>query len=197
MERTIMSKICIAVVDCVDGNAFRTWKPSDHMRTNADDERKVETYEYHDEVEETHLTDFNYIVEKIGKLDEFQIGYLNIPDDMGKPFYNDPNVQKMFKRHNPRVIKRSDYTKLIEMMRKMIADYYNELLINHNDHRSWRGVLETKRDLWESPHDFPYNLDISTKNITNVYVAEMQIWDLVRMYKTIDWMRNTVILYKC
>lgn len=197
-----MSKICIAVVDCIDGNAFRAWRPSDNVVQSklADDERMVQPGSnncYQAEVEETRLTDFNHIVKRIGKRDEFQIGYLNVPDDMGSPFYNDPNVQKMFSRYNPRVIKRADYTKLIEMMRQMIVDYYNDLLINHSDHQSWRGALETKRDLWESPHDFPYDLDISTKNITNVYVAEMQIWDLVRMYKTIDWMRETVILYKC
>lgn len=196
-----MSKICIVVVNSADCNRFRLDPPSIYIpkAKKTEEERTSEVKSQmadggwpRDEGEEVNLTDFNRIVKKIGKRDEFSAGYLTIPDDIGKPFYNNPDVQKIFAKHNPRVINKFEYLQIIEIMRKMIVDNYYDVL---HDKQNWQGVLETKMEMWEYPHDFPYNLDSHTKNITNVYTAEIQIWDLIRMYKNIDWMRDTVIIY--
>ena len=198
-----MSKFCIAVVDCLDSNAFRVEVPSAYMpKAKKTEEEIVEERRARlrsgewprDEDEEVNLIDFKRIIKKIGVFDEFQIGYLAIPESIGNPFYVNQDTQRLFTKHNPRVINKDDFQQIIDMMRKMIVDQYHDIL---QDRRNWQGVLETKMEMWEASHTFPYNLENGSKSITNLYIAEVQIWDLVRMYKAIDWMRNTVVVYQC
>ena len=197
-------KICIAVVDCVDSNAFRVMPPSSYIpkAKKTEEEKAREAREQlmngygwpHDD-EEINLCDFERIAKRLGKRDEFNVGYLTIPESIGSPFFNNPETQGLFANHNPRVINCEDYQKIIDIMRKMIADKYYQIL---QDKQNWQGVLETKLEMWEGHHgETPYNLEPNTTNMVNLYEPESQIWDLIRMYKTIDWMRDTIILYNC
>lgn len=194
-------KICIVVVDAIDSNAFRHDPPNFYApkAKKTEEERKAEVKAQladggwpRDEEECVDRTDFNRFIKKLNKSDEFRAGYLSIPADIGKPFFWNVETQQMFAKHNPRVLNKDDYLKIIEMMRKMIADRYYDIL---HDRHNWQGVLESRMEMWESSHEFPYNLEHNTSNIANVYDAEIQIWDLVRMYKTIDWIGDNVIVY--
>lgn len=191
-------KICIAVVDCIDSNAFRVESPANYLHNKkvAREERensRIDFYELRrNEEEDKDLLNFDRVIKKIGKRDEFKAGYLNIPDDFGKPFFTNPETHQLFSRYNPRVINKAEYEKIIEITRKMIAERYYQIL---QDPNNWRGVLETKMEMWEGLSGFPYDLDGNNTKMTNVFEPEIQIWDLIRMYKSIDWMRDNVVVY--
>lgn len=199
-------KICIVVADGIDSGAFRSAPPHyyDTKAKKSEKDRKAEIESQlasggwpRAEEEGINLADFNRIVKKFYngdryKADEFRAGYLSVPSTIGKPFFTNPETQQLFARYNPRVINRNEYLQIIEAMRKMIVDQYHQTL---HDRHNWQGVLESKLEMWESPHEFPYDLDCANTRITNVYTAEIQIWDLIRMYKAIDWLRDNVIVY--
>jgi hypothetical protein len=194
-------RICIAVMDSANTSSVRISNSSRYAsKAQKTEEEKCAIMEEQmadggwprDEDEDVDLTNFNNIVDQVSKNDEFKIGYLTIPEDIGKPFFNNPATQAMFAKYNPRIINKAEYQQIIEIMRKMIVDQCYKVL---SDRHSWQGALESRLERWESPHEFPYDLDNKETKITNAYTAEIQIWDLIRMYKTIDWMRNDVVVY--
>jgi hypothetical protein len=197
-----MKKFCIVAMDCVDSNAFRVAEPSAYMPKpkKTEEERLAELRAQlanggwpRDEEEDVNPVDLNRIINRIGRRDEFRTGCMPIPDDIGKPFFTNPETQKLFAKYTPRILNKSDYEQIIETMRKRIVDNYYEALRNPNN---WRGVLETKMEMWEAPHEYPYNLDFHSNSITNLHNIEIQIWDLIRMYKAVDWLRDTVMVYE-
>ena len=148
-----------------------------------------------EEEEEIDRTAFCRFVEKdFGLREDMCLGKLPIPNDIGKPFYTNDDTQQVFTHYNPRVISREDFQWIIDMLRKEVVDYYHEILKNRN-HLYWQGFLETRMELWEAQYADPYNLDDSQKEIVRARDLEYRIFDLVRLYKTVDWMRDTVIFY--
>lgn len=188
-----MGKIRIVVMRSDRCDQIRQHNAEECLLKNKDvNDRQVQSdWRWPNEEEEVVTIDFSKVIRKIGIEDEFQIGYLTVEDNVGRNFYNNQEAQDVYQKYNPRIINKEDCQELIHAMRRKIVDRYYEIL---HEKQNWQGVLEHKMDTWGFSHDFPYNLDDPHKMV-NVYEPEFQIWDLIRLYKNVDWIRDTVVLY--
>lgn len=142
------------------------------------------------------FTQFNQFVEEdMGVIEDYTLGRFDISKDIGNPFFTHADTQEMFEHYNPRVIHKKDFESIIELWRKLIVEQYKEILADPSKALRWQGNLEAKLECWESPYIEPYNLDENQKCIVRDYSLEYRIFDLIRLYKSIDWMRDTVIFF--
>ena len=192
----------IAVVDCITTHptrhlpAFFYTDPLPKKEINRDFGPNGEWPRYNEDEEEVDRTAFNnFVTHDFGLKEDYCLGCLPIPKDIGKPFYANEETQKLFEYYNPRVLDKEDFKKIIDLMRKEVADYYYEQLQHRNNPLVWQGMLEARMELWEAPYIEPYNLEDNQKEIVRAHNLEYRIFDLVRLYKTVDWMRDTVIFF--
>ena len=136
------------------------------------------------------LTDNEY-----GCTDDYCIGTLNIPNDIGEPFYLTPETQELFEHYNPRILGPAEFEQIIDVMRLFIRDYYKGLLKKHITPEVWQKMIEDKVDTWEAPYIKPYNLDSKRKNMVNSFDAEYQIWDMIRVYRSMDWDNQVAVFF--
>ena len=146
---------------------------------------------------EVEFTDFNQFIEKdMGVIEDYCLGrFDDISKTIGNPFYTHEDTQKLFEYYNPRVIYKQDFEKIVELFRKLIVENYKEILMDPSKELRWRGHLESKLECWQSPYIEPYNMDDHRKEIVRDYSLEYRIFELVRLYKSIDWTRNTVVFF--
>lgn len=163
-------------VECVNGDSDEAWM-------KWDDEEDVDRTAFN-----------NFVNNGFGLKEDYCLGKFPIPDDIGKPFYYNEETQKLFSHYNPRVINKDDFKKIIDILRKEVVNYYFDILQTRNT-LNWQGILEMKMELWEAPFVEPYNIDDNQKTIVRANDLEYRIFDLVRLYKTVDWARDTVIFY--
>lgn len=80
---------------------------------------------------------------------------------------------------------------IIENIRKSVAIYYNDLLKSSANSEYVLDNIQAKANIWgESPEKyglFPYNLNLERNEIVNSWQYEYAIFELVRIYKSIDW----------
>jgi hypothetical protein len=197
-------KTHIAVVDCIATHPARYLPASFYTNPHPQKDFAKKELDFDDEwlrLDEEEAADiakkdFHRLVKNsFGLKEDYYFGVLPLPNSIGKPFYTDPETQKLFERYNPRVIGKEDFKKIILSVRKEVADYYKGLLTNRDNPMQWRGALEARKDLWETSLVEPYNLDDERKEIIGVFDLEYRIFDLVRLYKTIDWEQDTVVMF--
>lgn len=143
------------------------------------------------------LLRFDDIANNAGLKECYCIGDAGLPNDVGNPFFLDKALQEKVSYYNPRVIRKDELENLIESWRKLVANHYKEVLLDPRKEERWRGFLEAKLDCWEFPNSEPYDMSEENSNIVKAFNLEYKIFDLVRLYKSIDWMRSTVVLYGC
>ncbi len=179
-------RMYLARVDKEKASKLRVLPPKHYMQSGTEE----------DEDCDIDNTAFYQIINTVDKKDEYCIGLLPISATIGAPFYETPETQELFKEYNPRVISKEDFQSIIDLMRKAIADYYRGLLTGHRANPEyWQKVLEDKLDTWEAPYITPYNLKDDSKFMVNSFDAEYQIWDMVRLYKSINWTTDAVVFY--
>ena len=183
----------IAVVDCKTTHPTRSL-PASFYTAPIPKKEEDEWERWNDDEEIDRTQFFEFVAKDFGLKEDYCLGKLPIPDDIGQPFYDNEETQKLFSHYNPRVLKKDDFKNIIEMLRKEVVGYYREILMNCN-HLYWQGFLETRMELWEAPYVEPYNLDDDQKVIVRAHDLEYRIFDLVRLYKKVDWLRDTVIFY--
>ena len=60
----------------------------------------------------------------------------------------------------------------------------------------WKSIVNEKIQTWEAPYKItPYNLRENSKDIVNVMITEYEIFEMVRIYKSIDWEKDVVVFY--
>jgi hypothetical protein len=191
----------IAIVDCVTTHPTRHLPSSfytDQIQQSNDKRSSDDEYPFcYDDDSDCERTAFNHFVEKdFGLKEDYCLGrFEDIPKDIGDPFYADQETQNLFEYYNPRVISQKDFEWIINLLRKMIVEQYKEKLYDPHGAMLWRGALEAKIEQWESPYIEPYNIDNTQKCLVRAYDLEYRIFDLVRLYKSIDWCKDTVILF--
>lgn len=142
------------------------------------------------------FTCFHKMVENdMGVIEDYTLGRFDISKDIGAPFFVDAEAQDMFDYYNPRIILKKDLEGIVELWRKIIVEHYKEILLDPAKELIWRGHIEAKIDQWESPYSEPYNLSEKSKEIVRAYDLEYRIFDLVRLYKAIDWQQDTVVFF--
>lgn len=165
----------------------RFWKMSDGP---------FEIIHQKEDVIRNNSTKFHAMVnEDMGVIEDYIIGYIDIPNDIGHPFFINEDAQRIFSNYNPRVIYQKDMREMIESWRKQIVAHYKEILMDPTKELRWRGHVEAKLDQWEFPGSEPYNMEDDSLEIVKAYDLEYRIFELVRLYKSINWMRDTVILF--
>lgn len=137
-------------------------------------------------------TEFYNIIEQYDVKVDYTIGTLNIPKDIGIPFYSQENVQELFEHYNPRILDKDDFAKIIDIMRQFILDYYTNLVA---DPKRWEAALRDKQDTWQAPYILPYNLDTKRAMMVNSFDAEYQIWEMVCIFRDVQWETETVVFF--
>ena len=148
-----------------------------------------------DSEDDVNFTNFESIVSGLNVKEDYLLGRFDELRNFGKPFYLDPAAQEQFCHYEPRILRKEDFEEIIDTIRKMVVEQYSEVLFDPNRALRWQGYIEAKLEAWQAPFIDPYNTDNKQKFIVNSYDLEYRIFDLVRLYKSIDWMRDTVILF--
>lgn len=117
----------------------------------------------------------------------------------GKPLFNKPDMQKEFEYYDPYVCGKEAVIKAIEIYKGYIIDYYRSLL---NDEEDEDGIPKQRRQEshihstlkhWE--RNLAVNTDLSKECISSSWKYEYQIFELVRLLKSIDWDKKVVLFY--
>jgi hypothetical protein len=190
----------LAIVDCTTTHPTRHLHPS--FYTDPLPEKKsVCHYDYdlcyEEEIRNDHdrTAFYRFVENNFGLKEDMCLGRFDIPKDIGKPFYVNEETQEIFADYNPRVLTKKDFEWIIGLFKNLVIEQYKEILLDPNKSLRWQGHIEAKLDRWQSPYAEPYNMDEEQKSIVRAYDLEYRIFDLVRMYKSIDWARDTVIFY--
>ena len=137
---------------------------------------------------------YQFVSDRFGRRDEFCVDGLDIPEDAGEPFFVNPETQAIFEHYNPRVVGKEECLLAIELMRQFVLNYYKEAMEAGPDR--WQAIVNEKIQTWEAPYKItPYNLRLNSKNVVSAMITEYEIFDMVRMYKSIDWDTEMVVFY--
>jgi hypothetical protein len=174
----------LAVVDKLRADQYRTHTPDMYLEEDG--------YLPDDDGESTAF--YNFVHDQFGRKDEFCVVGLDIPENAGEPFFTDAETQAIFEHYNPRVVDKETCLLAIELMRQFILNYYKEAMEAGSDR--WKLEIDEKIKTWEAPYRItPYNLRENSKNLVSAMITEYEIFDMVRIYKSIDWEKDMVIFY--
>lgn len=152
-----------------------------------------------DEDGENSTTEFYLFVdEQFGCKEDYCIGMLPNGDDytidsLGVPFYNKEDTQELFAHYIPRVLSKEDFQKILQVMQKEAYKLFSEIEANGID--DMKCFIHRRKELWASEYIEPYNIRDNSKEIVNAFSIDYQIFDVTRLYKTVDWEKDTVILF--
>lgn len=147
-----------------------------------------------DEDGENATNEFYLFVKDFGCKEDYCIGSLPLNiRTIGMPFYTNPETQELFDHYSPRVLDINQFNLIIELMRREAYALYDEAEKGGPD--AWHALIHKRKQLWDAEYITPYNLRQNSKELVNAFSIDYQIWDLVRMYKTIDWEKDALILF--
>ncbi len=89
-----------------------------------------------------------------------------------------------------RKISEKQFLNLIEKIRQNIGEYFDKL---SSDERRIRKYIENKKTKWNESILVPYNLNKKTKNIIDDDSLEYNIFELINIYKKIDFTKQTLL----
>lgn len=127
----------------------------------------------------------------------------------GKPLFASKEAQDAFSDYNPYRMGKDGMLEAIEIYKQKIIDHYKGLFedgavqvlpfgieINREDIKSTDKLIESARDqlLWWEKLGV-IDLDESHEAISKSWLYEHQIFELVRLYKTIDWNKKCLLFY--
>jgi hypothetical protein len=113
---------------------------------------------------------------------------------LGTPLFTNEEVQKEF---NAYVVSKEAVACAIEYQRKKVIDSFKSLLVDDEKKtkaEKMEEAIQSKISEWGA-YTRPYNLDVNIFKLVNSYSYEYTIFDLVRLYKSIDWENACLIFY--
>lgn len=127
----------------------------------------------------------------------------------GEPLFTDKEVQEDVSDYDPYVVGKPGVLEAIEIYKRKIIESYKDLLVDggvqllpggfyieREDIKSIdkvREFIHEKLKWWELFGAI--DLDETHESISGSWQYEHQIFELVRLYKTIDWGTKTVLFY--
>ena len=136
---------------------------------------------------------YKFVEEDFCCKEDYCIGDLPIEmSKLGTPFYTQAETQELFEHYCPRVLDHNQFKLIIDVMRREAYKMFEEA---EQDIDLMRAMIHKRKQVWEAEYITPYNLDERSKELVRAFNIDYQIWDVVRMYKTIDWNKDTVILF--
>lgn len=137
---------------------------------------------------------YKFVENDFGCKEDYCVGSLPLDiKTIGLPFYVNPETQELFEHYSPRVLDINQLNLIIDLMRREAYALYDEAEKGGPD--AWRALIHRRKQVWDAEYITPYNLRPESKELVNAFSVDYQIWDIVRMYKTIDWEKDAVILF--
>lgn len=117
--------------------------------------------------------------------DEFLMQYIS-------PIFSNAEVEEYYRQDNAfYFISQAGFVEIIQDYHGKISKYFKELL---EDKKDWAGrspreeYFKSKLYEWDNKFDFaPYSLHQNKPDIVTSWKYEYAIFELVRIYKNIDW----------
>lgn len=129
-------------------------------------------------------------------------------ESKGKPLFNNAETKEMYEYYNPYVVGKEGLLEAIEIYRQKVVDYYTDMLkdgaiqilpfgieINREDIKSIDKVQEHIKDMIFWWRKGAIDTDLDDEQITGSWLYEHRIFELVRLYKTIDWNTKSLLFY--
>ena len=127
----------------------------------------------------------------------------------GKPLFLDKETQEYFRDYNPYRMGKEGLEEAIAIYRKKIIDYYKGLLVDGAEVVAPFGITFTRDDIksidkvhehikdmlywWQS--GYALNMEATTPCLTNSWLYEHEIFELVRLYKETNWDEKCLLFY--
>lgn len=117
----------------------------------------------------------------------------------GQPLFDIEATQKAFEHYNPYMMGKEGLLKAIEIYKGKIINYYKSLLVDDKDYRALtspaklRDYVEDMLDWWE--RFGVLDLNENHEQISDSWKFEHQIFELVRLYKSINWKEKCLLFY--
>lgn len=147
----------------------------------------------------------------------YELGKLYFDDtsericETGTPMFENEKTQEYFKYYDPYVVGKSGLECAINICREKILNYFKGLVTKECANKDVMEFSVNPEDLnisdvcrelygkisiWSNFFGCcPINMDESDPCITNSWIYEYSIFELVRIYKTVDWDRYTILFY--
>lgn len=129
----------------------------------------------------------------------------------GVPLFDRLEVQNSFSDYRPYIVGKSGLEMAIQIYKEKILNYFKSLVkedtIPENilalsvkpDNLKLDGVCDAVQEKilrWSNVlGTCPVDMDEESETISNSWLFEYQIFELVRLYKSIDWEKYTVLFY--
>lgn len=167
--------------------------------------------EYSDGTKEEYINFFKIL----NQTEIFEFGKLYYEDTAdriyshGIPLFKQKETQEYFDDYNPYRMGKDGLLEAINIYKQKIIDYYKDILtdgavqilpfgieLKREDIKSLDKFISHVEDelmWWEKLG--AVDLDESTDRISKSWMYEHQIFELVRLYKTIDWEKKCLLFY--
>ena len=170
---------------------------------------------YHSEFWEVDK-DFYFNDEKfMNKKRIFEFGKLYWDDtadriySKGNPLFNNRKVQKQLSDYDPYVVGKDGLLEAIKIYNNKIIDYYESFIkgdvVNKIGYTAIDDIIPNLDLSVCAEHVVDYlrwwrggralDLDEESNSISNSWIYEHQIFELVRLFKSIDWENQTILFY--
>lgn len=163
--------------------------------------KSYECYEYDDGEVEEYLNFHEILDQKC----IFEFGKLYWDDTAeriyacGQPLFDKEETQRYFQDYEPYMMSKEGILTAIEIYKAKVINYYKSLLVDDKDYKALTSSGKMKEHVddmlfwWEKMHVL--DLDENRETISGSWKFEHQIFELVRLYKSIDWKEKCLLFY--
>jgi len=114
--------------------------------------------------------------------------------------FGNQELKERYSDYAPVICTKEDFLFAINKYKEKVVAYYKGLLEGDKESRlpieeRWKRHIEGQLTEWKNGFGYcAVNTDLSAKRITDSWLYEYAIFELVRVYKTFDWQNNTLVL---
>ena len=119
----------------------------------------------------------------------------------GQPLFRNKDTQKYYAEYEPFIMGKEGMLEAIECYKEKTLSYYQKLLKVFKGESLGEEVfissidreLNQKISLWSEKHFF--NTNLNSKILTDTWLHEYEVFNLMHLYKTIDWDKKALLFY--
>jgi len=126
----------------------------------------------------------------------------------GEPLFANKETFEEFVDYHPYVMGKEGLEEAVAIYKQKIINYYKDLLVDGAEISAPFGITFTREDIksidkiHEHIHDqlrwwqtYAVDMDMEHPELTRSWLYEHQIFELVRLYKSIDWDEKCLLFY--
>lgn len=155
-------------------------------------------------------------IDSFGQKCVFEFGKLYWDDtaqqiyDTGRPLFDSAEIMEEFEDYNPYIVSKEAIKIAIDIYKKKIVDYYESLFVENEQlcdpffHIPIKEVEKSiqekcledcQQQLAEWKKDWIFNFDEDKPTLTNSWLYQYSIFNLMHLYKTIDFEKYDLLFY--